>query len=67
MALVMCEAAETLADSLVLQDACPLHSGVCSPPHLMPVLLCFQNRLLHCPWWGSFSPPLYPTFSSENQ
>ncbi|XP_052021823.1 protein strawberry notch homolog 2 isoform X2 [Apodemus sylvaticus] len=26
-----------------------------------------QNRLLHCPWWGSFSPPLYPTFSNENQ
>ncbi|CAH6779318.1 protein strawberry notch homolog 2 isoform X1 [Phodopus roborovskii] len=26
-----------------------------------------QNRLLHCPWWSSFSPASYPTFSSENQ
>ncbi|XP_035301339.1 protein strawberry notch homolog 2 isoform X3 [Cricetulus griseus] len=26
-----------------------------------------QNRLMHCPWWSSFSPASYPTFSSENQ
>ncbi|XP_049979324.1 protein strawberry notch homolog 2 isoform X4 [Alexandromys fortis] len=26
-----------------------------------------ENRLLHCPWWSSFSPASYPTFSSENQ
>ncbi|XP_031204814.1 protein strawberry notch homolog 2 isoform X2 [Mastomys coucha] len=40
------------------------------PPHELPPPgggIQLQNRLLHCPWWGSFSPPLYPTFSSENQ
>lgn len=26
-----------------------------------------QNRLMHCPWWSSFSPASYPTFSSESQ
>ncbi|XP_028627369.1 protein strawberry notch homolog 2 isoform X2 [Grammomys surdaster] len=40
------------------------------PPHELPPPgggIQLQNRLLHCPWWGSFSPPLYPSFSSENQ
>lgn len=40
------------------------------PPHELPPPgggIQLQNRLLHCPWWGSFSPSLYPTFSSENQ
>nr|XP_048315790.1 protein strawberry notch homolog 2 isoform X1 [Myodes glareolus] len=40
------------------------------PPHELPPPgggIQLQNRLLHCPWWSSFSPASYPTFSSENQ
>ncbi|XP_036026286.1 protein strawberry notch homolog 2 isoform X3 [Onychomys torridus] len=39
------------------------------PPELPPPGggIQLQNRLLHCPWWSSFSPASYPTFSSENQ
>ncbi|XP_038191493.1 protein strawberry notch homolog 2 [Arvicola amphibius] len=47
----------------------PTMDGDFPPPELPPPGggIQLQNRLLHCPWWSSFSPASYPTFSSENQ